>query len=122
MEATDLSGLPVVVSSAVGAFLAVMMAINSYRSSQKTETTQVTVLQGQVDFQRTRAENAERRADTAFAEARQDRDRLNQLISDQSDMKAQNTTMLEQLSALRNENAELKAQIQNFMRLKNVGS
>lgn len=122
MEATDLSGLPMIVSSGIGAFLAVMATAQSWRAMQKTETTQAVVLQGQVEFQRTRAENAERRADTAFSEARQDRERLNQLVSDQSDMKAQNATMIEQMRALREENAELKAQIQNFMRLRDVSA
>lgn len=122
MEATDLSGLPMIVSSGIGAFVAVMATVQSWRAMQKTETTQAVVLQGQVEFQRTRAENAEMRAETAFSEARQDRERLNQLISDQSDMKAQNATMIEQMRALREENAELKAQIQNFMRLRDVGT
>lgn len=116
----DMNGLPVVISSGLGCFLALMTTVRMYRESSKVENKQSAVLQQQVDFLRVRAENAEKQADEAQGEARADRERLNKLISDQSDMKAQNLTMIEQLKALREENGELKQQIQNFMRAQNA--
>lgn len=105
IDAASLTGL---VGSAVGAFLACGAAFTKWMGDNKNETTQVTILREDRDQWKARAEAAE-------AASRMDREKLNQLILDQSDMKAQNAVMLEQLTTLRTENAAIKRQLDTIM-------
>lgn len=112
---TSFAGLPTTIATAVGVFFACMAALNKWVQSQKVETTQVTLLSEDRDRWQARAEKAEQ----AIEEYRT---KLNQIIIDQSDMKAQNVLMLEQLARLREENSELKSALYKLTGGQNVRS
>ena len=114
-DPTSFAGLPTPIATAVGVFFACMAALNKWVQSQKVETTQVTLLSEDRDRWQARAEKAEH----AIEEYRA---KLNQIILDQSEMKAQNSIMLEQLTRLREENMELKTELRKFTGGQNVRS
>lgn len=120
MDPTLLSGLPLVVSSGIGVFFAVAAALNKWLDSQKNETTQVSILREALEFEKQARKEAVDAQDAAEAKAASAWDKVNALILEQSDMKAQNMVMLEQIAQLRRENQELRANIQEFMRTQNV--
>lgn len=107
------TGLPATIATGVGVFLACMAAWNQWVKSQKNEATQVTILTDDRDRWQTRAE----RAETAIEDYRA---KLNQIIIDQSEMKAQNAVMIEQIKYLREENEELRAEIRKLGGVSNV--
>lgn len=102
-----MTGLPTVVATGVGVFLACMAALRQWIQYQKTDVTQVTILTDDRDRWQTRAEKAEAAIDDY-------RQKLNQIILDQSEMKAQNAVMIEQLKNLREENDELRAEVRRL--------
>lgn len=112
-DPTSLTGLPTAVSTAVGVFLACMAALNWWIKSQKNDVTQVTILTDDRNRWQTRAEKAEAAIDDYRA-------KLNQIILDQSEMKAQNAVMIEQLKNLREENDELRAEVRRLAGGSNV--
>lgn len=114
-DPTSLAGLPTVVATAVGVFFACMAAVSKWAQSQKVETTQVTLLTEDRDRWQERAERAEK----AIEEYRA---KLNQIVNDQSEMKAQNTIMLDKLTRLSEENAELKNELRKLTGGQNVRS
>lgn len=114
-DPTSFAGLPTTIATAVGVFFACMAALNKWVQSQKVETTQVTLLSEDRDRWQARAEKAEQ----AIEEYRT---KLNQIIIDQSEMKAQNAIMLEQLARLREENSELKSTLSKLTGGQNVRS
>lgn len=114
-DPTSFAGLPTTIATAVGVFFACMAALNKWVQSQKVETTQVTLLSEDRDRWQARAEKAEQ----AIEEYRT---KLNQIIIDQSEMKAQNAIMLEQLARLREENSELKSTLSKLAGGQNVRS
>lgn len=112
-DPASLAGASGPIAIAVGAFFACMAAYNQWIKSQKNETTQVTILTEDRDRWQTRAE----RAETAIDDYRA---KLNQIIIDQSEMKAQNAVMIEQIKYLREENEELRAEIRKLGGVSNV--
>lgn len=114
-DPTSFAGYPTTVATAVGVFFACMAALNKWVQSQKVETTQVTILSEDRDRWQARAEKAEQ----AIEEYRA---KLNQIILDQSEMKAQNAIMLDQLTRLREENSELKTELRKLTGGQNVRS
>lgn len=114
-DPVSLTGLPTVIATAVGVFFACMAALNKFVQSQKTDVTQVTILTDDRDRWQDRAEKAEAAIDDY-------RGKLNQIILDQSEMKAQNAVMIEQLKNLREENDELRAEIRRLAGGSNVRS
>lgn len=114
-DPVSLTGLPTTIATAVGVFFACMAALNRWMQSQKNEVTQVTILTDDRDRWQTRAERAEAAIDDY-------RNKLNQIILDQSEMKAQNAVMIEQLNNLREENDELRAEIRRLAGGSNVRS
>lgn len=114
-DPVNLTGLPTTIATAVGVFFACMAALNKWMQSQKNDVTQVTILTDDRDRWQGRAEKAEAAIDDYRA-------KLNQIILDQSEMKAQNAVMIEQLKNLREENEELRAEIRRLAGGTNVRS
>lgn len=114
-DPVNLTGLPTVVATAVGVFFACMAALNKWMQSQKNDVTQVTILTEDRNRWQTRAEKAEQAIDEY-------RGKLNQIILDQSEMKAQNAVMIEQIKNLREENDELRNEVRELSRGNNVRS
>lgn len=114
-DPTSLAGLPTSISIGIAVFLAAMATAKKWFEFTKVETTQVTLLSEDRDRWQYRAEKAEQ----VNAEYQA---KLNQIIVDQSEMKAQNTIMLDQLTRLREENSELKAEIRKLTGGQNVRS
>lgn len=113
MDPASLTGLPLIISTGIGVFFACSAALNKWLESQRNETTQVTILREDRDEWKAKAESFEEKAEEAW-------DKVNRLIIEQSDMKAQNLVMIEQISQLRRENAELRENLQAFMRSQNA--
>lgn len=113
MDPINLTGLPLIVSTGIGVFFACSAALSKWLDSQKNETTQVSILREDRDEWKQKAEAFEEKAEEAW-------DKVNRLIVEQSDMKAQNLVMIEQIAQLRRENAELRENLQAFMRSQNV--
>lgn len=114
-DPTSLAGLPTTIATAVGVFFACMAALNKWMQSQKNDVTQVTILTDDRNRWQERAEKAESAIDDYRA-------KLNQIIIDQSEMKAQNAVMIEQLRNLREENDELRAEVRRLAGGSNVRS
>lgn len=114
-DPSSLTGLPTTIATAVGVFFACMAALNKWMQSQKNDVTQVTILTDDRDRWQERAEKAENAIDDYRA-------KLNQIIIDQSEMKAQNAVMIEQLKSLREENDELRAEVRRLAGGSNVRS
>lgn len=95
--------------------MACMAAWNQWVKWQKNEVTQVTILTEDRDRWQHRAERSEAAIDDY-------RIKLNQIIIDQSEMKAQNAVMIEQIKYLREENEELRAEIRKLGGVSNVRS
>lgn len=114
-DPVSLTGLPTTIATAVGVFFACMAALNKWMQSQKNDVTQVTILTDDRDRWQERAEKAENAIDDYRA-------KLNQIIIDQSEMKAQNAVMIEQLKNLREENDELRAEVRRLAGGSNVRS
>lgn len=114
-DPSNLTGLPTAIATAVGVFFACMAALNKWVQSQKNDVTQVTILTDDRDRWQERAEKAESAIDDYRA-------KLNQIIIDQSEMKAQNAVMIEQLKNLREENDELRAEVRRLAGGSNVRS
>lgn len=114
-DPTSLASLPAAIGAAVGTFLACMGAFNKWQQSQKNDVTQATILTDDRDRWQRRAEKAEAAIDDYRA-------KLNQIIIDQSEMKAQNAVMIEQLKNLREENDELRAEVRRLAGGSNVRS
>lgn len=114
-DPTNLTGLPTVIATVVGVFLACMAAINKWVQSQRMDVTQVTIITADRDRWQARAEKSEQAID-------QYREQLNQIILDQSEMKAQNAVMIEQIKHLREENSELRAEVHKLAGGSNVRS
>lgn len=112
-DPTSLTGLPPVIAMAVGVFFACMAALNKWMQSQKNDVTQVTILTDDRNRWQVRAEKAEAAIDDYRA-------KLNQIILDQSEMKAQNAVMIEQLKNLREENDELRVEVRRLSGGSNV--
>lgn len=111
----SLTGLPTTIATAVGVFFACMAALNKWVQSQRNDVTQVTILTDDRDRWQNRAEKAEAAIDDYRA-------KLNQIILDQSEMKAQNAVMIEQLKNLREENDELRIEVRRLSGGSNVRS
>ena len=107
LDPSSLTGLPTVVATAVGVFFACMAALNKYMQAQRNDVTQVSILREDRDRWQTRAEKAELAIDDYRA-------KLNQIIIDQSDIKAQNAALLEQVKYLREDNDELRAELRKL--------
>lgn len=114
-DPASIVGLPGTIATAVGVFFACMAALNKWLQTQKNDVTQVTILTEDRNRWQARAEKAEQ----AIEEYRT---KLNQIIIDQSEMKAQNAIMLEQLARLREENSELKSTLSKLAGGQNVRS
>jgi septal ring factor EnvC (AmiA/AmiB activator) len=114
-DPVSLTGLPTTIATAVGVFFACMAALNKWMQSQKNDVTQVTILTDDRNRWQERAEKAESAIDDYRA-------KLNQIIIDQSEMKAQNAVMIEQLRNLREENDELRAEVRRLAGGSNVRS
>lgn len=106
-DPTSITGLPTVIATAVGIFFACMAAFNKWMQSQRADVTQNSILKDDRDRWQARAEKAEAAIDDY-------RGKLNQIILDQSEMKAQNAVMIEQLRNLREENDELRAEVRRL--------
>ena len=114
-DPSSLANMSATVAAGVGAFLGCIAAYNKWAQSQKNDVTQVTILTDDRDRWQTRAEKAE-------AAIEDYRGKLNQIILDQSEMKAQNAVMIEQIKNLRDENNELRAEIRKLTGGSNVRS
>lgn len=114
-DPVSLTGLPSTIATGVAVFFACMAALNKWMQSQKNDVTQVTILTDDRNRWQTRAEKAEAAIDDYRA-------KLNQIILDQSEMKAQNAVMIEQLRNLREENDELRAEVRRLAGGSNVRS
>ena len=114
-DPVSLTGLPTTIATAVGIFFACMASLNKWMQSQKNDVTQVTILTDDRNRWQNRAEKAEAAIDDYRA-------KLNQIIIDQSEMKAQNAVMIEQLRNLREENDELRAEVRRLAGGSNVRS
>lgn len=114
-DPASLASLPATIAAAVGAFLGCIAAYNKWMQAQKNDVTQVTILTDDRNRWQTRAERAE-------AAIEDYRAKLNQIILDQSEMKAQNAVMIEQLKNLREENDELRAEVRRLAGGSNVRS
>jgi hypothetical protein len=114
-DPVSLTGLPTTIATAVGVFFACIAAWNKWVQAQKNEVTQVTILSEDRDRWQSRAEKAETAIDDYRA-------KLNQIIIDQSEMKAQNAVMIEQIKHLREENEELRAEVRKLGGGSNVRS
>lgn len=114
-DPVSLAGLPTSIATAVGVFFACMAAFNKWMQYQKNDVTQVTILTDDRNRWQTRAEKAEAAIDDYRA-------KLNQIILDQSEMKAQNAVMIEQIKYLREENDELRAEVRRLAGGSNVRS
>lgn len=109
----DLAGLPTTIATAVGVFLACMAAWQQYMRWQKSDVAHVTIITDDRDRWQARAEKAEAAIDDY-------RLKLNQIILDQSEMKAQNAVMIEQIKGLREENDDLRNEIRKLTGGSNV--
>lgn len=114
-DPVSLTGLPTTIATAVGVFFACMAALNKWMQSQKNDVTQVTILTDDRNRWQNRAEKAEAAIDDYRA-------KLNQIILDQSEMKAQNAVMIEQIKYLREENDELRSEVRRLAGGSNVRS
>lgn len=114
-DPASLAGLPTSIATAVGVFFACVAAFNKWNQAQKNDVTQVTILSEDRDRWQLRAEKAEHAIDDYRA-------KLNQIIIDQSEMKAQNAVMIEQIKYLREENEELRAEVRKLGGVSNVRS
>lgn len=114
-DPASLTGLPATISMGLGVFFACMAALNKWLQSQKNDVTQVTILTEDRDRWKQRTEKAEAAIDDY-------REKLNKIILDQSEMKAQNAVMIEQIKHLREENEELRAEIRKLTGAPNVRS
>lgn len=107
LDPSSLTGLPTAIATAVGVFFACMAALNKYIQSQRNDVTQVTILKEDRDRWQQRAEKAEMAIDDY-------RQKLNQIIMDQADIKSQNAVMVEQIKNLREDNEELRNEIRRL--------
>lgn len=114
-DPSSLASISGTVAAGVGAFLGCIAAYNKWMQSQKNDVTQVTILTADRDRWQSRAEKSEAAIDDYRA-------KLNQIILDQSEMKAQNAVMIEQLRNLREENDELRAEVRRLAGGSNVRS
>lgn len=114
-DPANLASLPGTIATAVGVFLACMAAFNQWWKAQRNDVTQVTILTDDRDRWQTRAEKAEAAIDDYRA-------KLNQIILDQSEMKAQFAVQIEQIKNLREENDELRLEIRKLTGGTNVRS
>jgi len=114
-DPVNLTGMPTVIATGIAVFLACLAAFNKWVQYQKVDVTQVTILTDDRDRWQQRAEKAEAAIDDY-------RIKLNQIIIDQSEMKAQNAVMIEQLATLRSKNDELQKQIRDLLGGANVRS
>lgn len=112
--ATDSFGsIPQMITMGIAVFLAVSLAIQKILDGQKSEKTHVSIITEDRDAWRDRAKQFQIDND-------QIQDKLNALILEQSDMKAQNAVMAEQINNLRKENQELLQRLERFMRITDV--
>lgn len=91
---------------------ALIFAISKWFDFKKNETTQVTILKEQNAFLQARADKAESSRSEAW-------DKLNRLIIEQSEMKAQNATLIEQNRQLREDVEELRGKLNELLRFNN---
>lgn len=121
-DPTNIAGLPSAIATAVAVFFACMAALNKWIQLQKNDVTQVTILTDDRNRWQSRAEKAEAAIDDYRA-------KLNQIILDQSEMKAQNVILMAQgeslrdeIKSLREENDELRLEIRKLTGGSNVRS
>lgn len=86
-----------------------LFAVSKWFDFKKNETTQVTILKEQNAFLQARADKAEASRSEAW-------DKLNRLIIEQSEMKAQNATLIEQNRQLREDVEEMRDQLTELLR------
>lgn len=113
VSADSFGTLPQLVAMGIATFLAVYLAIQKIVEGQKSEKTHVSIITEDRDAWRDRAKQFQVDND-------QIQDKLNALILEQSDMKAQNAVMAEQITNLRKENQELLQRLERFMRIADV--
>jgi septal ring factor EnvC (AmiA/AmiB activator) len=113
MDAPSFEGLSPIIASGVATFFVGLAAVNKWFDLQKNETTQVAIIQADRDDWKEKAEAFEIKAEQAWST-------VNQLNRDLTELKVSNGIMTEQLSQLRQRNAELSQQLQEFMRLQNA--
>lgn len=112
--ATEVFGsIPQLVTMGIAVFLAVSLAIQKIMEGQKSEKTHVSIITEDRDAWRDRARRFQEEND-------QIQEKLNTLIVEQSDMKAQNAVMAEQINNLRKENQELLKRLERLMRIADV--
>lgn len=109
----DLMSLPAVVSMGVGAFLSITLAADRWFKMRSTDATHASIITADRDRWQVRAERAEAAIDDYRA-------KLNQIILDTSEMKAQLAVQIEQLKNLREENDELRAEVRRLAGGSNV--
>lgn len=96
----------------VAVFMAVSLGINKYLDMRGGHNVTINALKEDLARQVERAKIAEERSEQAWT-------KVNSLVQEQSDIKAQNLLMIEQIRTLREENQELKAKVETFMRTHN---
>ena len=114
-DPASLASMSATVAAGVGAFLGCIASYSQWMKAQKAEVTQVSIITEDRDRWQVRAEKYEAAIDDYRA-------KLNQIIIDQSEMKAQNAVMIEQLKDLREENDELRAEVRRLAGGSNVRS
>lgn len=108
----SLATLPVTLSSGIGAFLACVYAFRQFTQGQKNEITQVTILTEDRDLWKGRAEKMTERFDEM-------QDQLREVMVGQAEMKAQNTSLIDQVAYLRKENSELRNEVRQLSGARN---
>lgn len=115
MEPESFAGLPAAIATGLGVFFACITSFNKWVQLQKTEVTQITIITEDRNRWQARAERAEQVNEEY-------REKLNQIIIDQSEMKAQNAMMIEQIKNLREDNERYQQEILGLTRGTNVQS
>lgn len=113
VPAVDLTSMPAVIGYGLGAFAAVAAVAERWWRTRSTDATHASIITADRDRWQARAERAEAAIDDY-------RSKLNQIILDTSEMKAQLAVQIEQLKNLREENDELRAEVRRLAGGSNV--
>lgn len=114
-DPTSIAGLPTAIATAVGIFFGCIAVYDRWRKTQQIDITQVAIITEDRDRWQARAEKYAASMDHY-------REQLNQIILDQSEMKVQNATMIEQIKTLREENQQLRSEVHQLTGVSNVRS
>ena len=105
----DLANLPTVIATAIATFMAITLSFNKWADMRKADATHVGILEKDRDSHARRADEAEEKAERAWA-------RLDEVAKELTEMKVENAKLSEQVRSLTLANQLLSQRVEEFMR------